>query len=124
MIRLLLAILFVLAAFTTAPANASGKLTLQNNFQNGGKDYRPMVGFGIYEPITSLAHLNAWTGYGKVSLEDTEDVNWFVAKAQVDLHIFNKFTLAPGVQWRTIDSDHTDSRRDTTVYARIDYQLW
>lgn len=113
-----------LVLFVSFGAFASGKLTLQNNFQNGGKDYRPMVGFGIYEPITSLAHLNAWTGYGKVALEDTEDVNWFVAKAQVDLHIFNKFTLAPGVQWRAVDSDHMDRKKDTTVYARIDYQLW
>lgn len=124
MIRLLLATLIALFMFTGQQSFASGKITLQNNFQNGGKDYRPMVGFGIYEPVTSLAHLNAWAGYGKVALEDLDDVNWFVGKMALDLHLINRFTFSPGIQYRVVDTEHTDKRKDTTVYFKVDYQLW
>lgn len=122
MIRLLIAallVLFVQGAF------ASGKITLQNNFQNGGKEYRPMVGFNVYEPVTSLAHLNLWTGYGKQYIDEfTEDVNWWVSKAQLDLHVFHKLTVAPGVQYRVVDRPILEDKKDTTVYVKLDYQLW
>jgi hypothetical protein len=123
-IRLLAALLVMFAFVFSTPVMASGKLTLQNNFQNNGKEYRPMVGLGIYEKVAGSA-LNLWTGYGKQWVAgERDDVDWYVAKGQVDIPVLNRLTVAPGIQYRKAMSEHSISKQDTTLFVRLDYQLW
>lgn len=100
-------------------AFAGGKLSLQNNMYNDGKDYRPQIGFGIYQPVFGMA-FNSWTGYGEQPLEAKRDSNWFTTKNQVDLFV-GRMTISPGVQY--IKAMSYDDQR-TYAYLKLDYQLW
>ena len=118
-------LLTVLLFFGAVSAEASGKLSLQNNFfqdlDGKGHTYRPMVGLGIYEFIfRKKVALNSWVGYGNQPLELTPDVNWFTAKVQLDFFV-GDFTLAPGVQYSYIPTYHEDR---LNPYLKIDYRLW
>lgn len=114
-VAMVFAMLFVEGSF------ASGKITLQNNLYNGGKDYRPMIGFAIYEPIFggSLA-LNSWTGYGNQPFDLSPDVNWFTTKNQIDFYI-SRLTVSPGFQYSIVEP-YNEER--SWVYLKLDYKLW
>ena len=120
--KLISALLFAVAVmFTTPMAMASGKLTLQNNFFEGGKEYRPMMGLNIYEPIGdgSLA-FNSWTGYGTQPFDIHPDVDWFTTKNQVDFY-FQRLTVSPGIQYSFVLPWEEDR---TWLYLKLDYKLW
>ncbi len=118
MIRFILCLLMIFTVAQTA--SASGKLTVQNNFGDGLK-FKPMVGFGIYEPIFKKVALNAWSGYGHQPLEIRGDVNWWLSKAQADIQVA-RFTVSPGVQYKVLMGDISD--KELSGYLRVDYKLW
>lgn len=106
----------------TVDAEASGKITLQNNFYNGGKDYRPLIGLGIYEPILfkGKVAVNSWTGYGNQPFDLNPDVNWFTTKNQIDFHL-SKITVSPGYQYSFV-WPYKEERQ--WFYVKLDYKLW
>lgn len=109
----------------TVPAFASGKITLQNNLYDEGKTYRPMIGFGVYEKLTKKLHLNAWTGYGIQPLEVKDDVNWLVAKAQVDMEMGKRLVVSPGYQYKHLFGDSDTPSEDHHIpYFSLSYKLW
>lgn len=112
-------LLVLFTPLACSQAFASGKISLQNNFPDGGKAYRPLVGFSVYEPVTKYAALNFWTGFGQQFVEEREDVNWLVTKGQVDIFA-GKFTIAPGVQFKKASG----VEHDVMGFVRIDYKLW
>lgn len=124
--KYLLIALLTLCAFVGVQSNqaqASGKITLQNNFFDEGREYRPTVGFQIYEKLTRGSAFNFWTGYGAQPLEALnydDNTNWYVAKGQLDLY-FGRFTISPGVQYKKIIDDSFD---DTHGFLKIDYKIW
>ncbi len=119
MARLLISLLIATCA---SVGMASGKITLQNNFPDGGKQWRPMVGLSVYETVYKQMGLNFWSGYGQQFEGDGQkDVNWWVTKAQVDFFV-GKFTIAPGVQFRALTSP--DYRNETVGFVKLDYKLW
>lgn len=102
-------------------SHASGKITLQNNLFEGGKQYRPMIGLGIYEPIFGGAlAINSWTGYGNQPFDLSPDVNWFTTKNQIDFHI-SRLTVSPGFQYSFVTPYDEDR---SWVYLKLDYKLW
>lgn len=102
-------------------AEASGKLTLQNNFYNQGKDYRPMIGLGIYEPIFGGGvAFNSWTGYGNQPFDLNPDTQWFTTKNQIDFHM-KRLTVSPGFQWSYV-WPYNEERN--WFYVKLDYKLW
>lgn len=120
--KLFVSLMILCASFLfTSGAQASGKISLQNNFFEGGKKYRPMIGLGIYEPIFggSVA-LNSWTGYGNQPFDLNPDVDWFTTKNQIDFH-FKRMTLSPGFQYSFV-SPFGEER--SWVYFKVDYKLW
>lgn len=111
-----------LALLACAPAFGAGKLILQNNFPDGGKQYRPAFGLSIYEPIVKdLLALNLWAGYGREWMEQESDVDWIVSKAQVDIS-YKKFVVSPGARYRFLPGE--DKGSDVYGYVRLSYQLW
>lgn len=120
--RMFLSLILVgFCLFSGASAEASGKITLQNNFFDGGKKYRPMIGFGIYEPLfAGTVALNSWTGYGNQPFDLNPDVDWLTTKNQIDFHL-SRFTLSPGFQYSFV-SPFSDER--AWVYVKLDYKLW
>jgi len=107
-------------------ACASGKITVQDNAYENGKVHRPMVAFGVYQnlkdvlPMGKHLALNLWTGYGVQPLEVKDDVNWLVAKGQLDV-IFSKVTVGMGVQYKDIIGEDV---QDVIPYLKVDYKLW
>lgn len=101
-------------------ANASGKLSLQNNMFNDGKDYRPMIGLAIYQPLIWKMSFTSWTGYGIQPLETKDDVNWFVTKNQVDFR-YNKWTFSPGYHYQEVLKPRENK---SYAFIKVDYQLW
>lgn len=99
---------------------ASGKLSVQGNWYEEGKAVRPTIGFSVYEKLIGKTYLNAWTGYGTQFLETHDDVNWYIAKAQVDMR-FGNLTASPGLTYKKLVDDHFD---DVIPYFKVDYQLW
>ena len=116
--HLILTLALIIAA---GSAQASGKLSLQNNFYNNGTEYRPLVGVAVYERLAKTLALNSWVGYGVQPLEIKGDVNWLVAKAQVDMEFSRRWTVAPGVQYKTLLDDATT---DLVPYIKVDLKLW
>lgn len=116
--KLLTAIAILL---TATMAQASGKLSLQNNLYDDGRTYRPMVGLQVYEKLSKTLAVNSWMGYGVQPLEVRDDVNWFVAKAQVDVYM-KRFTVSPGLQYKNILSG--DGDQDFIPYIKVDYTIW
>jgi hypothetical protein len=112
---------FLATILFSASVFATGKLTLQNNLYDGGKTYRPMVGFGIYQPLFKWAAVNLWSGYGVMPLEATDDTQWLVAKGHVDMY-FGKWTIAPGVQVKKLLSG--DREEVANAYLKVEYKLW
>lgn len=109
------------ALLFSPPGNAGGKITLQNNFYEGGKKYRPMIGLGIYEPIFGgVVAFNSWTGYGNQPFDLSPDVDWFTTKNQIDIHI-KRLTLSPGFQYSFV-LPHKEERN--WVFLKLDYKLW
>lgn len=102
-------------------ADASGKISIQNNFFDQGKKYRPMIGLGIYEPIFGGAlAINSWTGYGNQPFDLSSDVDWFTTKNQLDFY-FGKLTVSPGFQYSFV-SPYKEDR--SWLYMKLDYKLW
>lgn len=113
-------VVFVALIFASVFAEASGKLSLQNNVYKDGR-YRPMVGFGIYEPMfAGKVAINSWTGYGNQPFELSPDVNWFTTKNQIDVHL-SKLTLSPGFQYSFVWPFEEER---SWLYLKIDYKLW
>lgn len=110
----------VLGVLLPLSAMASGKISLQGNWYNEGKDVRPVVAIQAYEKVAKNLYLNAWAGYGNQFLEVRDDVDWAVAKAQIDMRM-KQWTFSPGVQYKYL----IDSRVDDVIpYLKADYQLW
>jgi hypothetical protein len=102
---------------------ASGKLSLQNNFYNDSERdivYRPAIGLTVYEKIMNTVASNSWVGYGAQYLETQSDVNWFVAKSQIDVY-HRSLTVSPGVLYKWLPDTET---QDIITYLKIDYKLW
>ena len=113
----------VIVSFTlfSTFAFATGKLSVQGNWYNDGQAVRPMVGLSVYEKLfVDNIHLNAWTGYGTQFLETNDDVNWYIAKAQIDIRN-SRLTYAPGVLYKRLVNEQFE---DVIPYLRLDYQLW
>ena len=119
--RYFLTLIFMTFTMACAPAFASGKLSLQNNFPDGGSKYRPTFGLSVYEPITKSIAANFWTGYGEQFLEERDDVNWWVSKAQVDFN-WKALTVSPGVQYKVLVSEGNE--KVAVGFVRLDYKLW
>lgn len=100
-------------------AGASGKLSLQNNFYKDGT-YRPMIGLAIYQKLIRDTAFNGWAGYGNQYLEDHDDVNWFVAKAQLDVYM-KRFTVAPGVQVKHLPGENYS---ESMPYVKVELNIW
>lgn len=111
--------LFLIFCSTSVQA-LDGKLTLQNNFYDGGKHYRPLIGLGLYQKITKHTAINAWSGMSEEPFEHRNDAAWWVGKAQVDFY-FGRFTISPGYQMRHLFRQGED--RDY-MYVRVDYKLF
>lgn len=105
---------------------ASGKITLQDNVYDNGETHRQMVGLNVYEslknvlPMGKYLAVNAWAGYGVMPLEVKGDVDWLVAKAQVDMY-FGKITVSPGYQYKMLPGE---SHREHIPFIKFDYVLW
>lgn len=112
--------LFLVTFLFSVSAMAGGKLTLQNNFHNQGKDYRPMFGLSIYQPLIANTAFNSWTGVGEQPFEINPDVTWFTTKNQLDFN-FTRLTVSPGVQYTHINP-YKENR--THVFIKVDYKLW
>lgn len=112
--------LFIATLLLSLSAFAGGKLTLQNNLHNDGKDYRPMFGLSIYQPLFWKMSFTSWTGMGEQPFDMKEDVQWFTSKNQVDFRI-NKWTVSPGYQYSEII---TYKENRSFAYVKVDYQLW
>lgn len=104
----------------SASCYASGKLSVQGNFYDDGQQVRPMVGLSVYEKISKRLAFNGWAGYGNQFLETRNDVDWLVAKAQLDMNM-KRLTVSPGVQYKVLLDDNF---RDVIPYLRADFQLW
>lgn len=118
------AFLIGLILLAGASAQASGKLTLQNNLYNDGTTYRPTVGFGVYERVAKGLAVNAWTGYGVMPLESSDDTEWFVAKAQIDFEMsgrLKRLTVSPGITYKQIINEDFS---DKIGFLRLDWKLW
>lgn len=113
--------LFLITLLLSANVFAAGKLTLQNNLYDGGKTYRPMVGFGIYQPVFKWAAFNFWSGYGVMPLESSDDTQWLVAKSELDMYV-GKWTIAPGVQIKKLLSNGREEV--TNAFVKLEYRLW
>ncbi len=112
--------LFITVLLFATTALAGGKLTLQNNFYEEGKEYRPMIGIGIYQKLIWKTAFNSWTGYGQVPYEMKEDTKWFTSKNQIDFE-FERLTVSPGYQYM----EHINSKEvKSQFYVRLDYKLW
>lgn len=120
--RILFTILLALSLSTMA--FASGKISIQGNyFGTESKDIKPMAGFGVYEKVARNLYVNSWLGYGAQPLEHrASDLDWFVAKAQLDLRM-NRLTVSPGVQYKYV-KDANVNIQDTIPFVKLDYQLW
>lgn len=119
-------ITLLLLTICTQSAHATGKLSLQNNFPDGGNEYRPTIGLMVYEKLTKDSALNMWTGYGQQFLAESQDVDWLVAKAQVDVYV-KGFTVAPGIQYKYLvsgDESLSPTKDNITAFVRLDYKLW
>lgn len=113
-------LIFSILILISCQAFASGKITLQNNFFNEGKVYRPMVGLQVYQRLSDKVAINTWAGYGIQPLEIKDDVKWLVAKAQLDFQI-KKVTLAAGLQYKHLVGEGIT---DHIPFIKLDYQLW
>lgn len=113
-------ILSILTILTLTQAHATGKLSLQNNVYNSGQTYRPALGFSMYEPFFKRFASNTFLGYGNMPLEAKSDVNWFVAKTQLDIYV-GKWTIAPGVQAKYI-APYKET--ELMEFVKIDMRLW
>lgn len=118
----------ILATLTMAStAMATGKLVLQNNFYDFGKSediYKPMIGFAVYEKLMSNTHFNSWIGGGSTPMEESDDVRWLVAKAQLDIQI-KKVTVSPGFQYKHIFGDDDSLAKDIQMpFFALSYNLW
>lgn len=111
---------FLIAFLFSMTAFAGGKFTIQNNFYNEGKDYRPTFGLGIYQHLFANVAFNSWTGTGEQPFEFNPDTRWFTTKNQIDMH-FDRLTVSPGVQYTHINP-YKENR--THFYVRLDYKLW
>ena len=112
--------LFLAVLLFSFSAFAGGKLTLQNNFHENGKEYRPMFGLSIYQPLFWKMSFTSWTGIGEQPFEKNPDVKWFVSKNQIYFHL-KKFTVSPGYQYQEIMTYHENR---SYAYVKLDYQLW
>jgi hypothetical protein len=104
---------------------ASGKISLQNNFytdSGGDVEYRPALGLGIYEKLMKKAAVNSWVGVGSQFLETQSDVNWLVAKAQLDIY-HRSLIVAPGVLYKRLLESGQDTD-DVITYLKVDMVLW
>lgn len=121
MIRLFFALAIAFAATT---ASASGKIFAQANGYNNGKDTRPMIGFTVYEKLLKGLAFNGFVGSGIQDLEVSDDVNWFVAKGQLDFELAGKFrnvVVSPGIMHKALIGDDVS---DNIGYFRVSYQIW
>lgn len=121
MIRILIALTIALSA---SAASASGKLIAQANGYNDGRNTRPMVGFTVYERFFKTMAFNGFVGSGIQDLEVSEDVNWFVAKAQIDFELskgLRGLTFSPGIMHKRLFGEEVS---DNVGFARLTYQLW
>jgi hypothetical protein len=113
-------ILSIVLFVTMNVAHGMGKLSLQNNFYNNGKDYRPQMGLVIYQPLIWKMAFNSFTGFGIQPLEEQKDVKWFVTKNQIDFK-YNKWTFSPGYQYQETLQDDVVKQ---FAFVKVDYQLW
>lgn len=112
---------YVLCAFIalfSVASQASIKLQAQGNWYEAD-NVKPLVGLSVYEPVTRWASINSWVGYGNVPNEDDPSVNWFTAKAQLDLHM-GRFNLSPGYQYKLADGEGNSHH---IPFLRVDYIL-
>lgn len=111
---------FLITLLLSAACYASGKLSVQGNWYDDGKEVRPMVGFNVYEKLAKRLAVNSWVGYGNQFLETHQDVNWFVAKAQLDMSM-KRVTVSPGISYKALPDDNF---HDVIPYLKLDLQLW
>lgn len=112
----MLTILLIVTGATSAQATL--KLQTQGNFYE--KDLvKPQVGLSYYEKLWKFTAVNAYAGYGNIPEAELSDINWYVAKAQVDIY-WGKFTIAPGYQYK---AGHPGGDEVHHPYIRIDYKL-
>lgn len=112
-------------ALSAQSAMASGKLIAQINGYDDAKKPRPMVGFTVYEKVLKGLAVNSFVGAGVQELEVKDDVNWFIAKAQLDFELAGKlkhFTLSPGLQYKDLIGETDDA--ETMGFLRVTYQVW
>lgn len=111
-------LLCALVVLFSVASQASIKLQAQGNWYEAD-NVKPLVGLSVYEPVTKWASINSWVGYGNVPAEDDPSVNWFTAKAQLDLHM-GRFNVSPGYQYKMADGDGNNYH---IPFLRVDYIL-
>lgn len=112
--------LVMMLLLLTSNAFASGKLQVQGNVTDG-ENVRPQVGFAIWHPLMKKVAFNSWTGWGVRPYDDQEDVNWLVAKNEVQLFLGKRWTVSPGFEW---GHDFTSQQSLNKFYVRADLKLW
>lgn len=111
---------FLIAALCPIIVQASGKISAEPHWYPKSNDLKLAVGLTVYEHFKEDAALNAFIGSGESPLLDGSDLNWFVAKAMIDLKI-KDIILSPGAEemyfWQT--GEHRPS-----AFMRFSYKLW
>lgn len=113
-------LMFILCLFVLpATALAGGKLTVGGNYYKDEKDFKPVLGLAVYQPIVpGLVAYNGWTGTGGEYLK--RDFEWAVTKHMIEFYI-NKVTLGAGVQ---LEYNRTDKKVVDSLAVKAEYKLW
>lgn len=112
-------ILILLSAFVSSVAFASGKLSGQANMYEDGA-IRPTIGLSIYQPILGKVAFNSFLGYGVQELEVRDDVQWAIAKAQLDVRM-SSWVVSPGMTYKYLPDTGV---RQAIGFVKASYDLW
>lgn len=112
-------LILLLITFASTQAAASGKISLQSNMYENGK-VRPLIGLSVYERILGTVAFNGFAGYGVHELEIRDDVQWAIAKGQLDVRM-QKWVVSPGIQYKWLPD--TDVKQ-ALGFVKASYDLW
>ncbi len=117
-------LILCLVMFSAHSVSASGKLVTQLNAWDGGENVRPVFGLAVYQKLMSVGKTtfaaNTYAGVGQHPLDESPDVTWAVAKAQLDAS-HGRFVLSPGVQ---VNYAKPFNEARSLGFVRLSYQLW
>ena len=116
-----LVLLFALMASTQS--FASGKLSVGTKYFSHTDEFRPILGFSVYEKIMkNKLYFNGWAGIGQVPNRFEETTTWRTVKLGLDVPVMNWKWIFSG-SFATQDTDPWNERINS-VELKASYRLW